>query len=63
MVVIKIDSNAILVEPLTSPKDPDLSQAYRKLMMQLKRAGIITKKHVLNNEASEAMKEVICNEY
>ena len=32
-------------------------------MMRLKRAGIIPKKHVLDNEVSEATKEVIRNEY
>ena len=33
MVMVKIDSNAILVEPLNSRKDPELTRAYHKLMM------------------------------
>ena len=32
-------------------------------MLQLKLAGIVPKKHVLDNEVSEAMKEIIRNEY
>ena len=33
------------------------------MMLRLKRAGIIPKKHVLDNEVSEAMKDVIREEY
>ena len=50
MVMVKINSNAILVEHLMSPKDPELTQAYQKLMMGLKRVGIISEKRVLDNE-------------
>ena len=63
MVMVEIDSNAILVEPLNSRKDPELTQAYRTLMQRLKRAGIIPKKHILDNEVSEAMKTIIRDEY
>jgi hypothetical protein len=52
MVMVEIDSNAILVEPLKSRKDPELTRAYRAMMLRLKRAGIIPKKHVLDNEVS-----------
>ena len=63
MVMVEIDSNAILVEPLSSRKDQELTRAYRALMLRLKRAGIIPKKHVLDNEVSEAMKLIIKDEY
>ena len=63
MVMVEINSNAILVEPLTSRKDAELTRAYRALMTRLKRAGIVPKKHVLDNEVSEAMKAVIRDEY
>jgi hypothetical protein len=63
MVMVEIDSNAILVEPLTSRKDVELTRAYRTLMLRLKRAGIVPKKHILDNEVSEAMKAVIKDEY
>ena len=32
-------------------------------MLRLKRAGIVPKKHILDNEVSEAMMEVIREEY
>jgi hypothetical protein len=61
--MVEIDSNAILVEPLKSRKDPELTRAYKAMMLRLKRAGIVPKKHILDNEVSEAMKEVIREEY
>jgi len=63
MVMVEIDSNAILAEPLSSHKDTELTRSYRELMLRLKLAGIVPKKHVLDNEVSEAMKEIICTEY
>lgn len=41
MVMVEIDSNAILVEPMTSRKDKEMQRAYRTLMLRLKRAGIV----------------------
>ena len=32
-------------------------------MLQLKQAGIIPQKHILDNEVSNAMKTIICDEY
>ena len=58
-----IDSNTILVEPLSSRKYAKLTHAYRAIMLQLKAACVVPKKHILNNEVSEAMKTVICDEY
>ena len=63
MVMVEIDSNAILVEPLKSRKDAELTRSYRTRMMQLKQAGIIPTKHILDNEVSEAMKAIIRDEY
>ena len=59
MVMVEIDNNAILVKPLNSHKDSELTGAYRTMMLQLKRAGTIPKKHICDNEVSEAMKEII----
>ena len=59
MVMVEIDSNAILVEPMKSRKDAEMIRAYNSLMLRLKRAGIVPKKHVLDNEVSENMKEHI----
>ncbi len=50
MVLVKIDSNAILVEPMKSRKDAEMIQAYNALLLRLRRAGIIPKKHVLDNK-------------
>ena len=63
MVMVEIDSNAILVEPIKSRKDAELTRAYRALMLRLKRAGIEPKKHILDNEVSDAMKTMIKDEY
>ena len=61
--MVKIDSNAILVEPLKSRKDPKWTRAYKSVMQRLQRAGIVPKKHILDNEISEAMKDIIKDEY
>ena len=59
MVMVEIDSNAILVEPLKSRKDPELTRAYCALMQRLTRAGMVPTKHILDNEVPEAMKAII----
>ena len=62
MVMVEIDSNVILVKPITSKSDHKLAQAYRVLMTRLQRAGIVPKKHILDNEVSEATKTIIKDE-
>ena len=59
MVMVEIDSNAILIEPMKSRKDDEMIRAYNALLLRLKRAGIVPKKHVLDNEVSENMKNHI----
>jgi hypothetical protein len=59
MVMVEIDSNAILVEPMKSRKDAEMIRANDALLLRLKRAGIVPKKHVLDNEVSENMKNHI----
>ena len=61
--MVEIDSNAILVEPINNRKYEDLTRAYRTMMLRLRRAGIIPRKHILDNEVSEAMKTIIQDEY
>jgi len=63
MVTVKIDSNAILVEPISSRNDHELARAYRVLMTRLQHAGIIPKKHIFDNKVSEAMKTIIKDKY
>ncbi len=61
MVLIEINSNAIIVEPMKSRKDAEMIRAYNALLLRLKRAGNIPKKHVLDNEVLENMKNHIRN--
>ena len=63
MVMVKIYSNAILLEPIKSRKDTDLTRAYQTMILRLRRSGIIPKKHILENEVSEALKTIIQDEY
>jgi hypothetical protein len=62
MVMVEIDSNAILVEPMTSRKDAEMIRAYDTILQRLRRAGINPKKHVLDNKILENMKAHIRNE-
>ncbi len=59
MVLVKIGSNAILVEPMKNRKDAEMIQAYNALLLRLTRAGIFSKKHVLNNKVMENTKNHI----
>ena len=59
MVLIKIDSNCILVEAMSSRNDEEMKRAYLVLLQRLKRAGVVPTKHVLDNEISHNMKELI----
>jgi hypothetical protein len=61
MVMVEINSNAILVEPMKSCKDEEMIRAYNALLLRLKHAGIVPKKHVLDNQVSENMKNHIRN--
>ena len=63
MVMVEIDSNAILVEPMKSRKDQEMIRVYDSLVKRLQRAGFQPKKHVLDNEISENMKEHIRDQY
>ena len=57
MVMVDIDSNVILVEPIKNCKDKELTQVYISMMIRLRRSGIISIKHILDNEVSEALKK------
>mmetsp|Transcript_9146 Transcript_9146/g.14106 ORF Transcript_9146/g.14106 Transcript_9146/m.14106 type:complete len:92 (+) Transcript_9146:165-440(+) len=59
MVMLEIDSNAILVEPMKSKTDAEMQRAYLTLIGRLKRAGVHIKKHVLDNECSQKMNDFI----
>ena len=59
MVMVDIDSSGILVEPMKSRKDAEMMRAYKTLLQRLHRANIVPRKHVLDNEVSDSMKEFI----
>ena len=63
MVMVEIDSNAILVEHIKNRTDAELTRSYHAMMLRLKQAGIIPQKHILDNELSSAMKTIIRDEY
>jgi len=61
--MVEIDSSGILVEPMKSCKDAEMIRAYQALVLHLPRANIAPKKHILVNEISEAMKNLIRDQY
>ena len=63
MVMVEVDSNVILVEPMKSRNDKEMKRAYEHLLARLKRAGIKPKKHVMDNEVSDSMKDMIRDDY
>ena len=63
MVMVEIDSSGILVEPMKNRTDNEMIRAYQTLVQRLQRANITPRKHVLDNEVSESMKELIRSKY
>ncbi len=59
MVLIEIDSNAILVEAMKNRTAGEMIRAYLVLMMRLSNAGVKPKMHILDNECSEEFKAQI----
>ena len=57
--MVKIDSNYTFFQPMKNITDSEMIQAYQTLLKRVKRAGFETKKHVLDNECSAALKELI----
>ena len=62
MVMVAIDSNAILISPMKNRKDAEIQREYLELLHRSKEAGIAVKNHVLNNEWSTNMEELIRKE-
>ena len=63
MVMVEIDSNAILVEPIKNRTDAEITRSYHAMMLRLKQVGIIPQKHILYNEVPNSMKTIIRDEY
>ena len=47
MIMVKVDSRAILVEPIKSHKDTEMIRSYNALLLQLWQTGITPKEHVI----------------
>ena len=63
MVMAKIDSSAILLCPMNSKKDAEMTRVYRTILKRLKQSGIVPKKHIMDNEISNAVKDIVRDEY
>ena len=59
MVLVELDSNAILVEGMKDCASGEMIRAYQHLVDRLKTAGIQPKHHVLDNECSVDFKAMI----
>jgi hypothetical protein len=59
MVMCEIDSNYILVEPMTSRKDKVMIATHKKMIERLRKMGLHPKMQHLDNEASDAYKAAI----
>ncbi len=59
MVLVHIDSGAILVAPMKDWTSGEMIRAYQSLLNRLNTRGIRPKHHVLDNECSEDFKETI----
>jgi hypothetical protein len=59
--MVEIDRNPILIDSMNNCTDAKMIRAYNALLLQLKWSGIIPKKHVLDNEVSENIKNHICD--
>ena len=59
MVLIDVDSDAILVEPMKNRTSGEMIRAYQTLIDRLRTAGSIPKLHVLDNECSQDFRDTI----
>jgi hypothetical protein len=59
MVLIKTDSNAILVEAMKNRTAGEMNRAYRVLIERLCSTGVNPTMHILDNECSTKFKEQI----
>ena len=59
MVMVKIGLSAILVELMKDRSVEEMQQAYLQMIKQIKQAGVQPKKHVIDNEISEVLPEMI----
>jgi hypothetical protein len=63
IVLVEIDSNAVIVEPPKSQNDSKMIRAYNTIVQRLITAGMQLRKHVLDNEISENTTKHIKEKY
>ena len=61
MVLVEIDSDAVLVEPMRNRTAGEMTKTYQKLIDRLNKCGIYPKMHILDNESSSELEEAIGN--
>ncbi len=59
MVLTKIISNTILIEPIKNRTTGNMIRAYQILIDRLRTAGIVPKLHILDNECSQDFQDTI----
>jgi hypothetical protein len=59
MVLTKINSNPILIDPMKNRTAGAMIWAYQTLIDQLRTAGIVPKLHILDNKCSQDFKDTI----
>jgi hypothetical protein len=59
MVAIHFDANYIFVKPMHNQTKEEMIRAYESIINRMRRAGLGIKKHMLDNEASDAFKQYI----
>jgi hypothetical protein len=57
MVAIHLNANYIFVKPMRNWMKEEMIQAYEKIINRMRMAGLGIKKHTLDNEASDALKQ------
>ena len=62
MVIVEIDSNAVLFTPMKNRTDADMQRAYLEFLHRIKGAGFAPKRHIRDNEIYYAMKSLIKSE-
>ena len=59
MILVEVDQNIIISEPMRSRTAGELTKSYQALMKRLNRKGIVPKKHISDNECSRELKDAI----
>jgi hypothetical protein len=60
MIVIHLDTNYIFCKPMKNRLEDEMIETYQKIINRIKAAGLGLTTHQLNNEASKAYKQCIC---